>query len=62
MTEKNMQHLQSTIIDGSTLLYDIHWPSNGTVVDFVNNFKLVIARALHTNDVYLAFFIDIKLV
>ena len=44
-----------TIIDGSALLWVVHWPSDGTVETFVSNFREHIERKLKTGDVYLVF-------
>ena len=43
------------VIDGSALLWTIHWPTDGTVGDFVANFKRRIASYLTDSDVYLIF-------
>ena len=42
-------------LDGSAILWVVHWPAKGTVVDFVNNFKKYISNKLHESDVYLVF-------
>jgi hypothetical protein len=42
-----------TVIDGSALLWVVHWPAGGTVKDFVNNFRGHIERLLNKGDVYL---------
>ena len=44
-----------TIIDGSAILYMVHWPVNGTVGDFVANVKTYIQHKLTAGDVYLVF-------
>ena len=43
------------VLDGSAILWVVHWPAKGTVVDFVNNFKKYISNKLHESDVYLVF-------
>jgi hypothetical protein len=35
-----------TVIDGSALIWVVHWPAGGTVKDFVNNVKGHIERLL----------------
>ena len=44
-----------TVIDGSALLWTIHWPEDGTVDDFVQNVKSRITVYLEQSDVYLIF-------
>ena len=44
-----------TVIDGSALLWTIHWPEDGTVGDFVENVKSRVAVYLAQSDVYLIF-------
>ena len=44
-----------TVIDGSALLWTIHWPANGTVADYVSNVKTRVAKYLKDSDVYLIF-------
>lgn len=44
-----------TIIDGSALLWVIHWPAGGTVKDYVSNFRRHIEKRLEKGDVYLVF-------
>ena len=53
------RHLETQIscnvIDGSAVLYVIHWPVNGTLQDYVTSFKYYISKMLKTRDVYLVF-------
>jgi hypothetical protein len=44
-----------TAIDGSALLWVVHWPAGGTVKVFVNNFKGRIESLLQKGVVYLIF-------
>ena len=45
-----------TVIDGSALLWVVHWPTGRTVKEeFVNNFRGHIIRLLRKGDVYLVF-------
>jgi hypothetical protein len=44
-----------TVIDGSALLWTIHWPEHGTVGDFVENVESRVAVYLAQSDVYLIF-------
>ena len=43
------------MLDGSAVLWVIHWPENGTVRYFVVNFKQYIQQKLISGDVYLVF-------
>ena len=43
------------VLDGSAILWVVHWPAKDTVVDFVNNFKEYISNKLRESDVYLVF-------
>jgi len=43
----------AVVLDGSAILWVVHWPAKGTVVGFVNNFKKYISNKLHESDVYL---------
>ena len=45
----------SMFLDGSAILWVIHWPAKGTVSDFVDNFKSFLATKLLEADVYLIF-------
>ena len=47
--------MNSVVIDGSAILWVVHWPSKGTVADFVQGFKKYIAEVLKNADVYLVF-------
>ena len=44
-----------TVIDGSTLLWTVHWPTGGYVADFIMNAKKKIASYLTSSDIYLIF-------
>ena len=46
---------QAIIIDGCAILWVIHWPSNGTVQDFVNSFSSYVFRKLRESDIYVDF-------
>ena len=43
------------IIDGSAVLWAIHWPTQGTVKDFIENFVSYIIPKMKEADVYLIF-------
>jgi hypothetical protein len=43
------------VIDGSALLWVIHWPADGIVQDYVSNVKQRIQKLLQDYDVYLVF-------
>jgi hypothetical protein len=45
----------ATVIDGSILLWTIHWPEDGSGADFIANVKKQIAFFLTNSDVYLIF-------
>ena len=44
-----------TIIDGSALLWIIHWPTDGIVADFIDNVKARLTSYLLKSDVDLIF-------
>ena len=44
-----------TIIDGSALLWVVHWSAGGTVKDYVANFRRHIENKLEKRDTYLVF-------
>ena len=44
-----------TVIDGSALLWTIHWPVDGTVADFIANLKARLHKYLTSSDVYIIF-------
>ncbi len=44
-----------TVIDGCAVLWIVHWPNRGTVLDFVKTFTNYILGKLETSDVYLVF-------
>ncbi|KAL7395277.1 hypothetical protein ABVT39_013630 [Epinephelus coioides] len=44
-----------TVINGSALLWTIHWPADGNVADFINNVKARLTSYLLASDVYLIF-------
>ena len=46
---------QAVIIDGCALLCVVHWPTNGTVQDFVSNYTTCVICYLKNSDVYLVF-------
>ncbi len=44
-----------TVIDGSAMLWTVHWPTSGKVRDFYDKFKKKIEELLKIGDVYLIF-------
>ena len=54
-TRHNDSTVTSCVLDGSAVLWVIHWPAKGTVKDFVQNFKVFLARKLLASNVYLIF-------
>ena len=55
VSARTVTHSKVTIIDGSALLWVVHWPIEGTVQDYVRNFRGHIERMLENGDVYLVF-------
>ena len=49
------KEITCVIIDGSAILYVVNWPANGTLKDYVGNFKSYINKMLRKVDVYLVF-------
>ena len=45
----------ATVLDGSAVLWVVHWPAKGVVADYVENFKKFLERKLQDSDVYLVF-------
>ena len=54
-TRKASQEIQCRVLDGSAVLWVIHWPLNGKVRDYVANFRKYIEHKLEVGDVYLVF-------
>ena len=46
---------QFVVIDGCALMWVINWPTNGTVIDYVENFVSTIRKKLENSNVYLVF-------
>ena len=44
---RSVRNFESTVIDGSALLWVAHWPIGGTVKDFVNNYRDQIEKNSH---------------
>ena len=49
---RNAGDVNATIIDGSALLWTIHWPADGSVADFSVNVKTRITKYLTNSNVY----------
>ena len=49
------RHISCVILDGSAILYAVHWSANDTLKDYVNNFKSYLSKLLQKVDVYLVF-------
>ena len=45
----------ATVLDGSAVLWVVHWPAKGVVADYVENFKKFLEGKLQDSDVYLVF-------
>ena len=43
------------MIDGSAILWVVPWPADGSVKDYIANFKYTIGKRLRVEDVYLIF-------
>ncbi|KAJ8317814.1 hypothetical protein KUTeg_004634 [Tegillarca granosa] len=54
-SRQTTKDVKTLIIDGSAVLYVVHWPSNATVNDFIVNFRKYVERKLTAYDVYLVF-------
>ena len=50
-----VKQVPTVIIDGSAILYIIHWPPSGTIAEYVTGFRKYIVRKLALHDVYLIF-------
>ncbi|KAF3842712.1 hypothetical protein F7725_001561 [Dissostichus mawsoni] len=55
VSRRNAGDEDVTVIDGSALLWTIHWPADGTVADFIDNVKTRLISYLSESDVYLIF-------
>ncbi|KAJ8409789.1 hypothetical protein AAFF_G00218480 [Aldrovandia affinis] len=55
VSRRNAGDADVTVIDGSALLWTIHWPADGTVADFIENVKTRLTSYLSESDVYLIF-------
>ena len=55
VSRRNAGDADATVIDGSALLWTVHWPADGSVADFIVNVKKRIASYLTNSDVYLIF-------
>ena len=42
-------------LDGSAILWVVPWPADGSVLDYIANFKYTIGKRLRVEDVYLVF-------
>ena len=52
---RTLQKPDAVVIDGCAILWIIHWPSHGTVQDFVDGFLMYILEKLSCSDIYLVF-------
>ena len=52
---RNAGDADATVIDGSALLWTVHWPADGSVADFIVNVKKRIASYLTNSDIYFIF-------
>ena len=51
----SISSVTSIVLDGSAILWVVHWPAKGVIADFVINFKKYIEKKLLEGDVYLIF-------
>ena len=55
--EVSIRHISNQItcmlVDGSAILYNVHWPLNGSVSDYLNSFRTYLERKLSEGDVYI---------
>ena len=54
-TRKASQEIQCRVLDGSVVLWVIHWPLKRKVRDYVANFRKCSEQKLEVGDVYLIF-------
>ena len=47
--------VNAVVLDGSAILWIVHWPAKGAVVDYIENFKKFLVKKLEDSDVYLIF-------
>ena len=52
VSQRNAGDANVAIIDGSALLWTIHWPADGSVADFGVNVKTRITKYLTNSNVY----------
>ena len=45
----------ASVLDGSAVLWVVHWPAKGVIADFVENFKGFLLKKLLDSDVHLIF-------
>ena len=55
VSRRNAGDADATVIDGSALIWTVHWPADCSVADFIVNVKKRIASYLTNSDVYLIF-------
>ena len=55
VARRNAGDADVTVIDGSALLWTIHWPADGTIADFIENVKTRLTSYLSDSDVDLIF-------
>ena len=48
-----MSNVAASVLDGSAVLWAVHWPAKGVIADFVENFKGFLLKKLLDSDVYL---------
>ena len=55
VSQRNAGDADATVIDGSALLWTVHWPADGSVADFIVNVKKWIASYLTNSNIYFIF-------
>ena len=48
-------NVAASVLDGSAVLWVVHWPAEGVIAHFVENFKGFLLKKLLESDVYLIF-------
>ena len=48
-------NVAASVLDGSAVLWIVHWPAKGVIADFVENFKGFLLKKRLESDIYLIF-------
>ena len=55
LSRYSTSNVAASVLDGSAVLWVVHWPAKGVIADFVENFKGFLLKKLLNSDVYLIF-------